>query len=56
MMKREKFAIADIYVPTKRRATLKPATVQELAQSILETGQQSIYVAFPERRWRSRAQ
>ena len=41
MMKREKFAIADIYVPIKRRATLKPATVQELAQSILETGQQS---------------
>jgi ParB-like chromosome segregation protein Spo0J len=41
MMKREKFAIADIYVPTKRRATLKPATVQELAQSILDTGQQS---------------
>jgi ParB/RepB/Spo0J family partition protein len=41
MMKREKFAIADIYVPIKRRATLKPETVQELAQSILETGQQS---------------
>ena len=41
MMKLEKFAIADIYVPIKRRATLKPATVQELAQSILETGQQS---------------
>ena len=41
MTKREKFAIADIYVPIKRRATLKPATVQELAQSILETGQQS---------------
>ena len=41
MMKREKFPIADIYVPIKRRATLKPATVQELAQSILESGQQS---------------
>jgi len=41
MMKREKFAIADVYVPIKRRATLKPETVQELAQSILETGQQS---------------
>ena len=41
MMKREKFPIADIYVPIKRRATLKPATVQELAKSILETGQQS---------------
>ena len=41
MMKREKIPIADIYVPIKRRATLKPATVQELAQSMLETGQQS---------------
>src|SRR5262244_2097079 len=41
MMKREKFTIADIYVPVKRRATLKPATVQELAQSILENGQQT---------------
>ncbi len=41
MLKREKFAIADIYVPVKRRATLKPATVQEIAQSILEVGQQT---------------
>jgi ParB-like chromosome segregation protein Spo0J len=41
MMKREKFPIAEIYVPVKRRATLKPATVQELAQSMLEIGQQT---------------
>ena len=41
MMKRESFRIADIYVPVKRRATLKPATVQELAQSMLENGQQT---------------
>lgn len=41
MMKRETFAIADIYVPVKRRATLKPATVAEIAASILEVGQQS---------------
>src|SRR3974390_3040716 len=41
MMKREKFAIADIYVPVKRRATLKPETVRELANSILENGQQT---------------
>jgi ParB-like chromosome segregation protein Spo0J len=40
-MKTEKFPIADIYVPVKRRATLKPATVQELAQSIMESGQKS---------------
>jgi sulfiredoxin len=41
MLKREKFTIADIYVPVKRRGTLKPATVQELAQSMLENGQQT---------------
>src|SRR6516164_1236250 len=41
MMRREKFAIANIYVPLKRRATLKPETVQEIAQSILEVGQQA---------------
>jgi sulfiredoxin len=41
MMRREKFAIANIYVPIKRRATLKPDTVQEIARSILEVGQQA---------------
>lgn len=39
MMKREPFAIADIYVPAKRRATLKPDVVDELAESILQKGQ-----------------
>jgi ParB-like chromosome segregation protein Spo0J len=41
MMKREKFAIANIYVPIKRRATLNPETVRELAQDIMENGQKS---------------
>ena len=41
MMRREKFAIANIYVPVKFRATLKPATVREIAQSILELGQET---------------
>ncbi len=41
MMKRETIAIAEIYVPVKRRATLNAATVQELAQDILENGQKS---------------
>jgi ParB-like chromosome segregation protein Spo0J len=41
MMKRETIAIADIYVPVKRRATLDPATVQALAQDILENGQKT---------------
>jgi sulfiredoxin len=41
MMKREKFAVANVYVPVKRRATLKPDTVQEIAQSMLDVGQQT---------------
>ncbi len=41
MMKREKFAIASIYVPVKRRATLDPKKVHEIAESILELGQQT---------------
>ncbi len=39
-MKRETFPIADIYVPIQRRTTLKPDIVQEIAQSIMEVGQQ----------------
>jgi ParB-like chromosome segregation protein Spo0J len=38
MMKRERFPIAKIYVPVKRRSTLKPETVKEIAQSVLEVG------------------
>jgi len=38
MMKREPFPIANIYVPTKRRATLSPKTVDEIAESILQVG------------------
>jgi sulfiredoxin len=40
MMRREKFAIANIYVPVKRRATVKPETVRQIAESMLEIGQQ----------------
>jgi len=41
MMKRESFPIADIYVPAKRRSTLNPKTVDEIAESILQAGQRS---------------
>src|ERR1700758_1689198 len=41
MMKREKFAIENIYVPVKRRATLNPKKAQEIAESILQVGLQS---------------
>jgi sulfiredoxin len=37
-MRRETFTIESIYVPVKRRATLKPNVVDELAASILEVG------------------
>jgi sulfiredoxin len=40
-MRREKFAIESIYVPVKRRATLKSETVQAIAESMLEIGQQA---------------
>ena len=35
------FSIARIYVPVKRRATLDPAKVQTIAESIMETGQKA---------------
>jgi sulfiredoxin len=41
MMKRETFAIASIYVPVKRKATLDPKVVDAIAESILEIGQQT---------------
>ena len=39
-MKRETFALTDIYVPVKRRATLEQKRVDEIAASMLENGQQ----------------
>ncbi len=41
MLKRETFEIANVYVPVKRRATLNPKTVEEIAASMLEIGQQT---------------
>jgi uncharacterized ParB-like nuclease family protein len=41
MMKDERIPIAEIYVPTKRRATLNAETVEELAAAILEEGQKA---------------
>jgi len=38
MMKRETIAIADIYVPIKRRTTLEQGRVDEIALSILDNG------------------
>jgi sulfiredoxin len=41
MMRRETVAIADIYVPVKRRATLDQTRVDEIAASMLDKGQQA---------------
>ena len=41
MMKRQSLPIANIYVPVKRRSELKLAAVDELAESILQVGQQT---------------
>jgi hypothetical protein len=41
MMKRATLAIADIYVPVKRRATLDQKRVDEIAASILDKGLQT---------------
>ena len=41
MMKRQSLPVANIYVPVKRRAELRPATVDEIAASMLTAGQQT---------------
>ena len=48
MMKRETLPIARIYVPVKLRATLKPAQVDAIAESILENGQQTPILVRPD--------
>ncbi len=41
LLENRDLAIADIYVPAKRRRTLDPAAVAALAESILEEGMRS---------------
>jgi sulfiredoxin len=41
MLKNQSFAIDPIYVPVKRRKTLNPKLVQEIAESMLEHGQET---------------
>ena len=48
MMKREIFAVADIYVPMKRRATLEQKRVDEIAVSMLDSGQQTPILVRPD--------
>ncbi len=39
MLQKRTFRIADIYVPVKRKKTLDPAKVEQIAESIIEIGQ-----------------
>jgi ParB-like chromosome segregation protein Spo0J len=48
MMKRQSFTIANVYVPVKRRSELNPNTVDELAESILQTGQLTPILVRPD--------
>jgi sulfiredoxin len=41
LLRDQSFMINDIYVPVKRRATLDPKKVEQLAQSMLEEGQRT---------------
>lgn len=48
VLKQEHFPINKIYVPVKRRKTLKSEVVQEIAESILEIGQQTPILVRPD--------
>jgi sulfiredoxin len=48
MMKRATLAIADIYVPAKRRATLDPKRVGEIAAIILDKGLETPILVRPD--------
>ncbi len=39
LLKTHSFEVADIYVPTKRRATIDPKKVETIAESMLASGQ-----------------
>jgi ParB-like chromosome segregation protein Spo0J len=41
MLEERVFKTADIYVPAKRRCTLNPKTVDEIAESMIEEGQRT---------------
>ena len=41
MLEERTFKTADIYVPAKRRRTLNPTTVDEIAESMIEEGQRT---------------
>jgi ParB-like chromosome segregation protein Spo0J len=48
VLKPESFPIDKIYVPVKRRKALRPEVVREIAESILEIGQQAPILVRPD--------
>jgi uncharacterized ParB-like nuclease family protein len=48
MPRPESFPIEKIYVPVKRKKALKPELVQEIAESLLEIGQQTPILVRPD--------
>jgi hypothetical protein len=48
VLKPESFPIDKIYVPVKRRKALRPEVVQEIAESIMEIGQQAPILIRPD--------
>jgi ParB-like chromosome segregation protein Spo0J len=48
MLKRETLPIDHIYVPSKRRSTLKPEHVLEIAESMLDKGQETPILVRPD--------
>jgi sulfiredoxin len=48
MLKRETFAVDQIYVPVKRRATLDQKRVDDIAASMLSDGQQTPILVRPD--------
>ena len=48
LMEDQTLRIEDIYVPAKRRKTLDPKTVNEIAESMLEVGQLTPILVRPD--------
>jgi ParB/RepB/Spo0J family partition protein len=48
VLKPESFPIDKIYVPVKRRKAIRPEVVREIAESILEVGQQTPILVRPD--------
>ena len=48
MLKPQKLPIDAIYVPAKRRTTLNPETVQQIAESMMEVGQRTPILVRPD--------